>query len=656
MIIKRKKISHKVQVRLVSVLLIMVGFCEALAGSKNIISEMKERDWGIAVETDTINAAYDEAADWVKVDYEFGEAGWIALYPEESMGLLDVSGSDSISFSLTGGGYSNTLQLQIVDEDGNINAVSFEGVTGATERRDYAVPFDFLDRWEDDETGEYYDNVDKARISQVKLAVNPLDGRYGSVTVDSLRSAQVKTDYEFPVSSFERFGFPAQNVFEEEDSSAIFERKYCRVDPKIGKRCLKMNYNTGGGFGGYYFDFSGYPFKKHEYDKLKFYVKSDEEEKDFKVEIDYIVEGSTYAETVDKDIKEFDGFNEGTSTEWEEAVWVLQDIEEIPETSDIVEVVFVVDGTHEQSGTLYFDGIRFVSAEGPQDEDFEEVIYDKMNMPANISGWQNFGSEHTWNDLRSVRQNDKRALKLDYEFLGSEWDDENLPWVVMERDWGINLSTASLLSFDYRLENEKPLRLTLRVIDKNNTIYERRFHSISDTGGDFKRIKFKIDELSLFEKGEVGEHQFKDLHLTKINKFEFVIEGKEDEKGTIEIKNLAVSFEGDYEKERAGELIERVEVTNNPFSPNDDGIKDKTEFIFILSEDADVSLEIFSLNGNLVFDKDSERYFAGEKNSISFDGRDNSGSRLSNGMYIYKLDASGSGMSDHHKHVIGILR
>ena len=113
---------------------------------------------------------------------------------------------------------------------------------------------------------------------------------------------------------------------------------------------------------------------------------------------------------------------------------------------------------------------------------------------------------------------------------------------------------------------------------------------------------------------------------------------------------------GDFILNQPGHLITQIRVVNNPFSPNDDGIKDNAFFVYTLDAPSKVTLKIYSLDGRDIKTVAISDQNSGEQ-SISWDGTDNSGTKVSNGIYIFRLEAeSANGRKDTVRQVVGVLR
>jgi flagellar hook assembly protein FlgD len=72
----------------------------------------------------------------------------------------------------------------------------------------------------------------------------------------------------------------------------------------------------------------------------------------------------------------------------------------------------------------------------------------------------------------------------------------------------------------------------------------------------------------------------------------------------------------------------------NPF-------KDDTQFTFEITEDAKVSVIIYTLDGTMIRVIPSENY-PGGYHHVYWDGKDAFGKDLSNGVYIYRIKAKGN--------------
>lgn len=627
-------ISYKVIAR--PLLLIFLLTAPVSGGSRVIIDPMDDW-WVLATPTAPHNNVHTLEDNANRIRYDLPRQGWVALV-KEGAGLLDASTGDAISFRARGSGKNNNLQIQLRDKDGSLSVRSFKGITSEENWYSYTVPFAFLDAGEDDP-------LNRSSVSFLGFAVTPSEGGAGSVTIDSIESLHLRTDAVYTISTFDQGYPPMEGSWSDEGASV--ESLYDPDNALSGLYTLKLEYDLSGSKGGYYWKLSSDHPGVKGYEKLRAVIRSTAPGKSFKFEL-----------------KDSGGDTLGSfevpptvDTEWNDieidlgSVGFGIDSNDKPDVQELTLVI--VDGDHEAAGLLYLDRVEFTS--GNAQDMREDIVYDSMELPWQISGWKNYGRDAnlgiTSSRLESVPGAvGGRAIKLEYEFRREEPEEDD--WVVMERDWGLNLATATHLGFSYAGTGDSN-NLEVKIQDKNGTIYWRKFFSVTDTGGKWRDKKIPLSVFALFEKGDQGEV---DLDLTKLNKFDFAVSGNEGSTGDIYIRDLGLYFKSDFKRERTGRLIENIEVTNNPFSPSGDGLKDTTEFLFSLSGEASVKLEIFSVNGSRVYEKDLGNLSSGLTHTHKWDGRDSSGSRVSNGMYFYRLRASGSGGSESIKNLIGVIR
>lgn len=90
-------------------------------------------------------------------------------------------------------------------------------------------------------------------------------------------------------------------------------------------------------------------------------------------------------------------------------------------------------------------------------------------------------------------------------------------------------------------------------------------------------------------------------------------------------------------------LIVDLQVSPNPFSPNGDGLNDKTQISFFLANlttERTLKIQIFDLTGRLVktiYEGPSKAFAYISSNSFTWDGRDDSGRILRPGVYLLRV-------------------
>ena len=101
-----------------------------------------------------------------------------------------------------------------------------------------------------------------------------------------------------------------------------------------------------------------------------------------------------------------------------------------------------------------------------------------------------------------------------------------------------------------------------------------------------------------------------------------------------------------------GGLLGDLEVMGNPFTPNGDGINDAVRFVFPIFKmpgQTALVLEVYGLDGGLVYRLEQSVVHAAGVQEVSWDGRDQNGVLLPPGLYICRVgpevDAEGIGES-----------
>src|SRR5207249_460354 len=84
----------------------------------------------------------------------------------------------------------------------------------------------------------------------------------------------------------------------------------------------------------------------------------------------------------------------------------------------------------------------------------------------------------------------------------------------------------------------------------------------------------------------------------------------------------------------------------NPFSPNNDGVKDTTVISYTLSDDATVTVKIYDASNTLVRTLVNAASRSAGANSETWDGKNDSNTVVADGTYTFKIDASDASAND----------
>jgi hypothetical protein len=103
----------------------------------------------------------------------------------------------------------------------------------------------------------------------------------------------------------------------------------------------------------------------------------------------------------------------------------------------------------------------------------------------------------------------------------------------------------------------------------------------------------------------------------------------------LTIRAAAASAES---REWSYQLLVRTDLTIARALVYPHPVQERADFTFLLSHDATVTVQVYSLSGRLVRRLAAEEHPAGFC-TVSWDGRDERGARLANGAYLYSIDA-----------------
>lgn len=645
----RKIVKNLFIISLLAISLAGLSFAEVLDSMDSPANWLVQTDSGASLSTSTVTGLTGNA---IQLDYDIDSGEWVAI-KREDFANVDISSGDAIRFYYKGRGDSNHIKFQITDADGDVFERKLANLSNISTWTQAILTFDSLSHWEGTGDG----TLEREDISKIGFAVNVSEGGSGRVAIDRLESYQLNT----PSVSllFDNFNCGSAPNDLGGNAGAMSSGgnydpniTYDSANPKEGVYALSITYDfPSGQWSGYWSfmrsDESGYDLSG--YQNLKFWVKGATGGEKFKVEI---------ADTGDTpgsepEVQVVPTYIASVTTAYQQVTIPLADFTGL-DTSAVRQVNIVFDQTP-RAGKVYIDTIRFTgpgsSSEGPIS------VLDKMDEPAPISGWENYGADEdkgvTTTSLDSISGQDGRALQLTYKFNRGATND----WVVMERDWGRNIAGSDTFRFKYKGTGSAN-NLELRVMDKNGTIFYKKIYDVTNTEGEWKTATIPYEELSLLTSGTYSNGDTAEvLDLKKVEAIFFVVSRGDGGSGTLVIDQLEVLEVEDFRKERGDSLIRSIVVPDNPISPNNDGIKDRASFKFKLARYANVTLKIYDLAGNLVKKIDGGEKAPNVEHTIYWYARDNSENLVRNGIYLYLLEVEDlDKKTDQVKHVIGVIR
>lgn len=306
------------------------------------------------------------------------------------------------------------------------------------------------------------------------------------------------------------------------------------------------------------------------------------------------------------------------------------------------------------AGTVWFDDIGFVR----RNETPGVVrVLDDLDADFNSTNWDIY--THTDASLSVLNAPDasvagaaatNRVFQLNYAFTVTPAFPAQTPYAVIDRTFQLSIAPFSVLRFRY-FGTASANNIEFKLVDDDNTTWIKKFYLASNTNGVWKTATIPVQELSLFSNGTDSY-----LNMKRIKKVEFAISRGSGGSGTFAVDTFESSDTGEFQVDQPDRVISSFRLVNNPFSPNGDGIKDEVFFAYTLSVASKVTLKIYSLQGDEVLTVFNAQQSAGEQ-SISWNGNDRSGSKVSNGLYIFRLEAEGADhRNDVIRQIVGALR
>ena len=148
------------------------------------------------------------------------------------------------------------------------------------------------------------------------------------------------------------------------------------------------------------------------------------------------------------------------------------------------------------------------------------------------------------------------------------------------------------------------------------------------------------------------------LDLRKLKDIRFTLLKSVGGKGTLALDNIQLVNAGKEDTGDPNELIQSLTTDNNPFSPNNDGVRDNVTFAFKLREKSNVKLRIFDADGTVIKEFGSNTPLPSGSGSFTWQGRDDDNTTVRNGLYFYQLKAESveTSAKDRSTGVVAALR
>lgn len=324
---------------------------------------------------------------------------------------------------------------------------------------------------------------------------------------------------------------------------------------------------------------------------------------------------------------------------------------DLTKLSEIV-LLFEHDGAS-KAGRVYVDDIRIVRPGAPS---IGSVVKTWDDFSSDKGGYKEYVRDDPVKntDLRfsfeeddSINGPGNKVGRLDYAFLSTQGD---VPYAVVERGVGINIMAEPTIRFRYKGSRANS-NIELRLTDADGTLFKKTVFLASNTDGQWRTMNVPINQFSF---SADGSDQLLNLNLIADIGL-FLTPGATGD-GVFVVDSIEMVKYDDMEKKNIGGLISSVATPDNPFSPNGDGLKDTFTVNYTLSDQARVVFKIINLQGVPVRTMDLGAQSSGG-NVLTWDGHDEGGTLLANGVYFFTLEANSDFSGDQtFRQIVGVMR
>lgn len=617
-------------------------------------------DFGSSLDVSTVTGVSGNA---LELEYSLRNGSGVGLI-KNGFGSLDVNalGSNALRFFYKAGSLPSTIEIKLSDSDYVDPGLSTKSVLKFTAKGDnqwheVIAQFNNFDIWTDTGLDGETDTAtfDWSKVSHLSYGVSGSSGTAGSDTIRFEDFSFYSLNAPVPlVNSYENFvpscwvtnaclneragpraslAFPVEHP--EWGSSTIVSTQ---AAPGSGTHSREIRYTLpalGGGYFGLSEVLEGISVVGT--DRIEFYAKGVAGGEPLKLEVKS--PGLSQKIVVPTAI----------TTDWQN-IAVPFSLFPTLDLSNITEIVFLFE-TRPSAGRIYIDDVRVVSPGSATLGSVVKVLEDYSGSKLNL-GYGEYPRDNvaslslTFEADNSIGSVGNKVGRLDYTFKNSS----DVPWAVVERPLGINLLVEPQVRFKFKGDGSDQ-SIEVLLMDTDATLFKKTLFNASNTAGQWKTVTLPVDQFSFFAPGADSK-----LKLTQIDGIQILLVPGGTSFGTFTIDSLELVAPTNMEKTNMDGLISSVLTPDNPFSPNGDGLKDIFNVNYVLTNPARVVFRVFNLQGVPILVMDKGAQPSGE-NVVAWDGRDDGGTLLANGVYFFTLEAKSDFSGDQtFRQIVGVMR
>ncbi len=586
---------------------------------------------------------------YLDMAYNLGGGGaWVAADNASMVSVLDLATKgNAFRFYLKGEGLANNFVIKAQLPDGTVFKSKTYSIPTNGAWITQTVLFTDMDYaygnplYDEDDFSQHADQT-----SNIEFTIQPVEGGAGSMAIDDLKVVSYYPDVvitptptavdDAEQANLNNFNSPVGPL-----GHATVDLVSANPTPIQGTSCRRIiaqndsaDYEDGMYEIIYYNNVSSQAFDATPYTYLSFYVYAQTVPGD--IHLDLKQADLSVVQTVTIQDYLADGH-------WDPNTWELVNIPlsawPAVNKSQLGQLVFSLPAGY----SFYVDAMTFEFKLGPA------YMVDNMDTYYTDSSWF-FGDSgnDTSTSLESIDGVDNKALRLNFTFPTVLLPSVDY-YAYLKRGFSINLkeNNADAITFDYKGTGASN-NIEFKMTDSQDTIYRFVLQNATNTNGVWKTTFMPYSEFAYFS-GKNTTFDFKDLV-----KIEIAFSKGNGNEGTVGFSNIAYVKKPDFSAliPKTG-LIRSFSIDNNPFAPRDDTPRSKATFSYVLSEpNAKVWLNIYDLNGNPIIKLEP----AAGDSKIVWNGKNENGYRVRNGMYLYQFVAQGLSKTERVKNIIAVIR
>lgn len=592
----------------------------------------------------------------VRLSYDLTSGSYV--YMERKYQGVDMTNWDAIRFYYKGTGAANNIEFKLIDGDGDIWIKTYSAATNTNGVwNSITVMFSALSKWTVN-TGA----LDLGNISKIEIAISKNEGGSGAIAFDKMQLLLVNTPSTILAndcnsntnsqgntttvwlqnSGVDTMTYTIESGTQSAKGDSYYAVKYGFNIASVNGADVLVNIlkTYSGGVVVSSLNATGMNY-------VTFYLRGESGGEKPRFCLQYWGSGS--GDNIGRPYVKVWNYK-AVTTSWQFYSIPLSDFTGL-------NLATIVEGNFEfnqadglaggSSGKIFIDELRFSATQDPSASAGSEAALDNMEdgVGAN-SAWSTSADNDVSVEYSNTAGLSDSALQASYTFKN------NGTWFVIYRSAGKNIANSKGLRFKYAGTGSSN-NLEFKITDTNKVTYFRKFYSMTNTNGKWKTISIPLKEFAPFDSGSTAS-----LNLKSIKTFNFAVSKNAGGTGDFCVADLEMADEADFEANTGGFLLlESFSILNNPISPNGDGFRDRARFSYMLKDSAAIKLEIYNLDGSLVYESEKDDTYDGTEHYVEWSAVDSGGSRVNNGLYLYKFTAKGyDNQEDKITHVIGVIR